>query len=259
MTRISVKLAASFLLTSAIFVTGASAGSLLGVVGTNGDSGLVTLNSGAAQDNGVVNVGLGSSSSSPNNIASVGVGGGSSPLATANVTSGGNSGLLSVNANVGGLATVGVGIGGGGTGGGTGGGNGGTGGGTGGGGPGGGGLALNGGGGGGGAAGFAVTGPGCTNANGAQVLQLVAGSKYSNRMVNGWSQATNIEVVPLKVCASARSSLAAAAASNQTFGLMQQAVAGDPLISTSLNRAKSNAGRVLGVNQAGKTVTVYVY
>ncbi|MGB3027515.1 hypothetical protein, partial [Paradevosia shaoguanensis] len=124
---------------------------------------------------------------------------------------------------------------------------------------GGGGLALNGGGGGGGAAGFAVTGPGCTNANGAQVLQLVAGSKYSNRMVNGWSQATNIEVVPLKVCASARSSLAAAAASNQTFGLMQQAVAGDPLISTSLNRAKSNAGRVLGVNQAGKTVTVYVY
>ncbi|QEE21432.1 hypothetical protein FNA67_15100 [Youhaiella tibetensis] len=104
-----------------------------------------------------------------------------------------------------------------------------------------------------------LSGNGCSAASGNQVLQLVAASKYSNRMINGWSRATNVQVVPIRVCSAAKANLAAAAASNRTFGLMQQAVLTDPLISTSLMRAKSSAGRVLAVNQAGKTVTVYVY
>ena len=268
MTRIAINIAGLLLAVTSLCVTGASAASLLGVVGTNGDSGVVTLSGGQAQTNGVVNVGLGVSSSNPNNVANVGIGGGSTPLATANVSSGGSSGVLSVDANVGnGLANVAVGVGGSGSGnGGTGGGGGGgTGGGTGGiggnggvggsGGPG--GLIVVGNGGGGG--GFTVTGPGCNEGNSAQVFQMVAGSKYSNRIVSGWSHATNIQVVPVKVCAAARANLAAVAATNRTFGIMQQAVRSDPLINTSLSRAKSHAGRVLAVDQAGPTVTVYVY
>jgi len=109
MTRIAINIAGLLLAVTSLCVTGASAASLLGVVGTNGDSGVVTLSGGQAQTNGVVNVGLGVSSSNPNNVANVGIGGGSTPLATANVSSGGSSGVLSVDANVGnGLANVAV-------------------------------------------------------------------------------------------------------------------------------------------------------
>ena len=63
----------------------------------------------------------------------------------------------------------------------------------------------------------------------------------------------------MRLCPQVRASVNQAAASNASIGLMRGMAAADPLISASLNRARYNANRVLGVDQSRGTLTIYVY
>ena len=260
------------LMTSVVLTMGltglpASAAGLLGGVLGGGTSGgtagsVVTLQSGPAANNGLVNVGLGGGDG---NIADVRLGGDgllgsdSSTLADVNISSGGNNGLLDADATVGGIADANVNIGGngdllrvdvgvggldgiGGTGGD--GGAGGTGGG------------FNGFF---GAAGGAGMGINCIGPDGRKVLNFPATHGYSQRSFAAWGSATNIKLVAIKLCPAARQALARSLLNNGSIQGLQTAVASDMLINGSLNRARSNASHVLAVTQSGRGVTVYVY
>ncbi|MEO8882953.1 MAG: hypothetical protein ABI377_06005 [Devosia sp.] len=241
---------------------GGSSGSSSG--GTN-VGGLVTLQSGTASNSGLVNLGLGGSNG---NVLDANVGGdsllndGTDPLVHANVSSGGDSGLLDVGAQVGGdLATANVGVGGDNlvdVGVGIGGGVGGIGG------PGApgapgapGGIGAGGGTYAGGAY-FGGAGNAACMLDTRNVVRLLQ-ARYSPAQVNQWGRAAGVQLVKIPVCPQIRQSVARAAASNTSISMMQGMAATDPLISTSLGRAHSNASHVLGVGQAGGNLVVYVY
>lgn len=84
-------------------------------------------------------------------------------------------------------------------------------------------------------------------------------ARYSPAQVNQWGRAAGVQLVKIPVCPQIRQSVARAAASNASISMMQGMAANDPLISTSLGRAHSNAGHVLGVGQTGGNLVVYVY
>jgi hypothetical protein len=78
-------------------------------------------------------------------------------------------------------------------------------------------------------------------------------------MIESWSHAANVRLVPVKLCASVRASVSRAVAMNSNVGAMQNSAASDPLISASLGRARYQAGNVLAVEQSNGMLTVYVY
>jgi hypothetical protein len=113
---------------------------------------------------------------------------------------------------------------------------------------------------GGGAGGLVSYGTGssaCTQdtRNLARLLQ----TRYSAAQANAWGHAAGVQLVKVPVCPQIKASVARAAAANASIGMMQGMAAADPLISTSLGRARSNASRVLGVGEAGGNLVVYVY
>jgi hypothetical protein len=278
------------LFTAALLTTSVNAQLLDGVVG-DGDSGAaVTIDSGEAGDSGAVNLGLGGGDG---NVVDANVlpggGGGDNNAVDANVSIGGSEGALDVDASVGGGAVdanvnvggdggganVDVGIGGGGgstggggdgggstdgggnVGGGTGGGGGdgtGGGGGNGGGGTGGGGGNGTGGGNGGGSASLGTGVNACAGVDPNQAVSLFEASALGN-----WARASNIEIVPIQLCPEARQQVANYLRSSGKYGALQNAVLSDQLISAALSRSSYDPSRVLGVDQNGSSLTVYVF
>lgn len=229
-------------------------GDLLG-----GDGGLITLNSGDASSDGLVNVGLGGGDG---NLVDLNVGG-SEPLATANVSSGSNNGLLDadidllndtvgVTANVGGdnLVDIGIGIGRSGTPGNP--GNPGS--------PGspgnpgmpgnpagpgfsGGSLANSGG------------GASCAGVPANQIARLI----QSTRVDASWMRASNVSIQRVQVCPEVGVWLSSQLVGSGLGPVLQNAVASDALISASLSRSSYGPDRVFAVKHSGAQLTVYVY
>lgn len=238
-----------------------STGLLGGIIG-DGDSGaLVTLDSGAASDTGLVNVGLGGDGG---NVLDVNVGG-DQGLANANVSSGGSNGLLNtdidllggaVNANVGvggpNLVDVGIGIGNPGAPG-----NPGT--------PGNPGNAGNPGNMGNpgrpGTPGFSGSvlanngGAACSGQSANQISRLIR----STHVDASWTRASNVSIQRVDVCPDVKVWLASQLAGSGLGQMLQQAVSSDALISASLSRTSYGADDVFAVKHSGGQLIVYVY
>lgn len=226
------------------------ADSLLGIIGDKSDDALVTVGSGDAGSNGLVNVGVGGDSQ----VLDAQIGG-SSDVARATVGSGSSGGVdadvnllggtARVNASVGGDSTVDVGVGIGGTGGG-GSAN-----------PGNNGGATPGGTGGGNqfALGRGTSGAQCNGISGTELQRLMS----ATRLDGSWQRASNVSVRRVQICPELQTQLSAALASTGLGSSLQMAVRSDPLLSASLSRTRYDAGRVFAVQQQGNRLTVYVY
>lgn len=206
----------------------------------NGDSGVADVQSGPAGSSSLVNVGLGNGGSNSGNILDVKLGG-NQELLSGGVSLGSGSSGTSLSAGLG-LNLDGLDLGLGGTGG-----NGGSGGGT---------VILVGTGGGGG--GFGSPGQ-CSLDMGQQVLQLAANGKVSRSVIAGWQQAANVQVVPVKLCATTRQQVARILGASSKVQLLQGAAAADVLISASLSRTRYDAGDVFAIERRGDSLTVYVF
>lgn len=246
----------------------ASAQSLLGgILGGDGGGGLLSVDSGPAGTSSVVNVGLGSGSSGDGGLLNLNLGGGSgSGLASADVTNrngglgvdanllgggtgvdlrmlGGNGNLLTGDLDLAGLGldvdlNLGLGLGGGNGNNGQNGQN---------------GVGGFGGGGTGGLTAFDAT---CSVADGRRVLQLAAAARVDP---SAWRRASNIQVIPVRLCPAARQQVASIFRSSSKVGQLQAAVSGDPLIAASLDRTRYGIGNVFAVDRSGGALTVYVY
>lgn len=263
------------LVCAAIFTPSAiSAQSLLGILGNGGSSGGGLLDSvgstagsllspvTAATSGGPVSLEVGGSSG----LVSIGIGG-SEPLASVSVL--GSSGIADINLDLGDVG-AGVAVGGpdlldvdirlpggssggdGGNGGNGGNGNGGGNGNNGGNGSNGGYVVINRGGGGGG--GFGSTSTACANTNPNQLISLFQQSKLS-----GWNRASSIQLIPLRVCREVRNQIGSWLAANPQYHSLVGAVARDSLINAALSRTQYQPGHVLGVQQQGQTLMVYVF
>lgn len=124
------------------------------------------------------------------------------------------------------------------------------------GGPGGPGIIVFGGGGSGGAgagARFAAT---CSVEQGRQLLQMASKVRVNPQ---AWRRAANVEIVPVKLCASTRAQVARILQTSSKINQLQGAASSDPLISASLDRTRYNSDDVFAVAASNGRLTVYVY
>lgn len=205
----------------------AQAGSLLGILGSPDSGSLVTVGRGDAGNTGVVNVGLGGGDGQ---LVDANIGG-ATPLVGANVSVGGPGGVISIDIGAGGPVGPGVpGVPGA---------------------PGGNGQIAHGG----GSGGAFPSGSGaCAGTNPNQLLGL-----FQQTEIGSWNRASNIQIVPIKVCADMRRQVGNWLAGNGSYHRMVAAVASDSLISAALNRTRYQPGHVLGVQRQGPTLLVYVF
>jgi len=239
---------AGLMATTALFPANA-AGLLGGVVGGGSSHSLVTVTNGPASDSGAVNVGLGGGSGDSNNVVDANVGPTSTgSLATASVTSGGSSGLLTADIDLlNNLGTVDVGIGG----------NDGP------------GLpgdpgspgapGANGGAGSGGTMYGFFGGVGAACRQDTRGITRLLKTQYNAGAASQWHRAAGVHIVKLQMCPLVRKTVAHATAGSPNIGMMQAMTAADPLISASLGRARSSSSHVLGVQQSSGNLTVYVF
>lgn len=241
-----------------------------GLLGGGGADSVVTLSSGSASDSGLVNVGLGSGGdSSSGNILDVNLGGKSSTgtLANVNVGSGGSGGgkgslldadvdllgggeLADIDLDLGGDGLLDIdidlGLGGNGKDGkdGKDGRNGRN------------GFSFSGGGGGGGGFGASAR---CVGADGRQVLQLAARQTVNRSTISSWRRASNVQIVPIRLCPNIRRQVAAALDSSSKVNAIRGAAHSDALINASLSRTNYSARNIFAVQRSGSQLTVYVY
>ena len=112
------------------------------------------------------------------------------------------------------------------------------------------------------ASGGDASGSGLVLCNGAApqaISQLLQRQNYSASALNNWRRASNVRIVPIKLCPAVRHNVSRAVAMNGNVGVMQSYAAADPLISASLSRARYGAGNVLAVDQSKGMLTVFVY
>jgi hypothetical protein len=109
------------------------------------------------------------------------------------------------------------------------------------------------------AAGGAGFGANCIGPEGQQVLNFAAKQGYDQRSFSAWSRASNIQVIPVKLCAQARRAVAKAVTGSGNILGLQSYAAADPLINASLSRTRYRSNNVLAVIQQGSTLAVYVY
>ena len=112
------------------------------------------------------------------------------------------------------------------------------------------------------ASGGDASGSGLVLCNGAApqaISQLLQRQNYSTSALNNWRRASNVRIVPIKLCPAVRHNVSRAVAMNGNVGVMQSYAAADPLISASLSRARYGAGNVLAVDQSKGMLTVFVY
>jgi hypothetical protein len=91
------------------------------------------------------------------------------------------------------------------------------------------------------------------------VLNFAATQGYNQRSFLAWSRASNIQVIPIKICPNGRKAVAQAVNQSSNIRTLQGAVASDLLINASLNRTRFRTNNVLAVAQQGDTLAVYVY
>ena len=225
-----------------------------GLIG-DGDSGAaITISSGSAGESGAVNLGLGGGGG---NVVDANIGGSHTLGVNVNTRDGievGTRGLVDSKVNLGGsggLLTVGVGVGGprgnGNNG------NNGTNGTNGNRGNNGGGGIFQSNGSNGNNGGF-VASAACAGTNPNQLISL-----FESTRIRNWNRATNIQLIPVPVCAEVRRQLAGWLAGNQDYHRLVGAVSSDSLINAALSRTKYQPGHVLGVQSTGSTLTVYVF
>jgi hypothetical protein len=231
----------SAFLTAAVLVVGigiapaSAAGVLGGVLGGGGsDGGLVTIEEGEAGNDSLVNVGIGGEN---NNVLDVNLGA-NDPLANANVSAGlTDSGLVastSVTLDLGGLGLdldIDIGIPG----------------------PGGGGYVLVGSLGGGS---FVIK---CSVNDARNLLQVAANGKISNAEIKAWARATGVQIVPIKLCPTAKRQVAQIFARSSKVNTLQGAVVNDALIMATLSRSGYDASDVVAVQRRNTQLIVYVF
>jgi hypothetical protein len=112
---------------------------------------------------------------------------------------------------------------------------------------------------GGGAAAGRLADANCDLQQGRQILQIAAAGQYGGSAVSSWQRATNVRIVPMRVCAATRQQLSNILSQSSKVNQLHGYVAGDALISASLSRGKYGVGNVFAVERAGPELTVYVY
>lgn len=238
--KIRTLLATAFIVTGLGMMPASAAGILGGVLG-GGDGGVISVDEGEAGNDSLVNVGVGGGN---NNVLDVNLGA-NDPLANANVSAGlTDSGLVastSVTLDLGGLGLdldIDIGIPGpGGVGG-----------------PGGGGYVLVGSLGGGGS--FVIK---CSVNDARNLLQVAANGKISNAELKAWARATNVQIIPTKLCPTAKRQVAQIFARSGKVNTLQSAVANDALIMATLSRSGYSASDVVAVQRRNAQLMVYVF
>lgn len=98
----------------------------------------------------------------------------------------------------------------------------------------------------------------CDAEAGRKVLAAASGD-FSARAAAGWQRASNVNIVPVEMCAETRRELAQILRRTTRIDLLQDAAARDGLIAASLARTRYDFGDVYAVDARGNQLTVYVY
>ena len=106
---------------------------------------------------------------------------------------------------------------------------------------------------------FGAAGATCVGADGRQVLQIAGRQRVTNSAISGWQRASNVQVVPIRLCPNVKRQVAAALSGSSKVNMLRRAANADALINASLNRTRYNAGDVFAVQRSGSQLTVFVY
>ena len=98
----------------------------------------------------------------------------------------------------------------------------------------------------------------CSIAQGRQALELAAKAKFSRSSVADWQRASGVQIIPVKLCPSARLQVTQIFNASGKIQSLHQAVSGDMLIMASLQRAGRDANDVFAVQRKGSQLLVYV-
>ncbi|SEQ03612.1 hypothetical protein SAMN05428969_1645 [Devosia sp. YR412] len=88
-----------------------------------------------------------------------------------------------------------------------------------------------------------------------QVTRLL----QSTRFDSSWSRASGVKVQPIAVCSDVRQWLTSQLSGSNLGAALRSAVQSDSLVNASLSRTSYGADRVLAVKQSGSQLIVYVY
>lgn len=91
-----------------------------------------------------------------------------------------------------------------------------------------------------------------------QIAHLLSRNSYDAGDAASWQSATSVSLVPIDLCPDARARLEAALAADGNIDFMQEAVAMNVEITTTI-APEYSADDVLAVDQSGEQLTVYVY
>lgn len=98
------------------------------------------------------------------------------------------------------------------------------------------------------------SGPSCAGMSSSQLISL-----FESTRVRGWNRASDVRLVPIRVCPELRRQVAQWLANNRDYHRMIGAVASDALINAALSRSRYQPGHVLGVQHSGNSLTVFVF
>lgn len=115
-------------------------------------------------------------------------------------------------------------------------------------------IQRGGGGGSGGGAMFGSNSSACANTNPNQLVALFQQSKIA-----GWNRAQHVQLIPIRVCREIRNQIGAWLAANPQYHSLVGAAARDRLIQSALAGTSYQPGHILGVQQQGQTLMVYVF
>lgn len=94
----------------------------------------------------------------------------------------------------------------------------------------------------------------CANTNPNQLVALFQQSKIA-----GWNRAQHVQLIPIRVCREIRNQIGAWLAANPQYHSLVGAAARDRLIQSALAGTNYQPGHILGVQQQGQTLMVYVF
>ena len=89
------------------------------------------------------------------------------------------------------------------------------------------------------------------------MISIAAKAPVNRNTVTAWRQASNVNVVPMRLCGPLRDKVAEVFAKSTKVRAVQSVVAATPRLSSSLRGY--DAGNVFAAQQSGNQLTVYVY
>lgn len=98
----------------------------------------------------------------------------------------------------------------------------------------------------------------CFSPDEQQIDNLRGRATYDGAVIASWKTASNISIVPIKLCPDARARLSAEIDADANIQYMQAAVAADARLNSALD-PPYDPEDVLAVDQAGDELTIYVY